>query len=216
VLFLCSDHSVLSWICYQWLCSSIQQPRHTAFSTQCIELDNLRFYPHVSWNSLVLLLSKSVAHKHAVLLWATLDLDYVMIWQEKGEVLSVSWFVRDMGKDTKVQVILGQGGSLQTPLWDLKCSAWLMSGQAKILIDLSLQKKKIHAVEERPVLGLHHSYHLLIMFLGLYLNLYICCSKRKNRFFIFFFFFFGPVKILIEQNNPECWALEGSWMSGER
>lgn len=68
-------------------------------------------------------------------------------------------FVRDLRKDryAQVQVILVQGGSLQMPPWDLKCSAWLMSGQAKVFIELSLQKKKTNAVEERPVLGLHHS-----------------------------------------------------------
>ncbi len=54
-----------------------------------------------------------------------------------------------------------------------------MSGQAKFLIDLSLQKKKINAVDERPVLGLHHSYHLLIMFLGLFF--FLGASKNIDR-----------------------------------
>lgn len=90
-----------------------------------------------------------------------------MIWQEKRGS-SLSLLVCQGYGEGQVQVILVHGGSLQTPPWDLKCSAWLVSGQAKFLIELSLQKKKITAVEERPVFGLHHSYHLLIMFLGFY------------------------------------------------
>lgn len=66
------------------------------------------------------------------------------------------------------------------PPWDLNCNLWLMSGQAKFLIELSLQ---INAVEESAA------------FLPFVVHV-------ETQFDInFFFFVVGSVTILIEQSR---------------
>lgn len=57
------------------------------------------------------------------------------------------------------------------PPWDLNCNLWLMSGQAKFLIELSLQ---INAVEESAAF-LPFVVHVLVLLL------------KHNSILIFFF-----------------------------